>query len=741
MTWIAAWGFVLAKVATVAAFSREPGVSAGLGALCTALASDGAVVLWIAAAEGILSRFRATGPRARWAPLIAGGAMGLLALSTIQPLTAALALTLVFLATTPLVARATARLAPGATPVLLAIVALYTVSALVTVQSTPRDAAMQTLHRSPLVDAIARAVAPSRADRATPDADEGGLQPPTGSSWTRAVRYSGLLKPKHVVLWVTPSTPPATTSLYNPRVDTTPNLDRLKANSLRFTRFYANAPTQEKSVFSMLCGMHPYPASASIPDMNPRIACPSLIETLGAQGYRSGLFSGLSLGLDDLQKFLVERGLDAMIDADTVPDRSTRWTHRFGVDDGAAVDAAIRWLDARPDPDQPLLTILLAGLPSAPFDLPPAPGLISLSPSPSRRIRHQRSVLYNDAQFGRLHDAFTERALADDTLFIYVGSHGQPMGEHPNNRHPAEALYEENVHVPLALFNARLFPLETVSQRMGSHVDLLPTLLELLGKPIPEEAQGQSLVARDFTYRPVQLGAFLRDTLAGMRHGHFKYVHDVTLGEDRLFDLSVDPNERDDLAPQFDPERLATWRARVVAHQAEQRSLLTQHPSHGVPYLHRAYTQMEVALVDESRRVACDAPGPAEGWRSCPNQPEFMELRLAVRKLRAVNRECMQLHPPEKGALELVFPSVSPPPRYIGGGLEDFSRRTGGAPVEITWTLGDREPVRMIVDDADATSYDARRIDWPDGVDAVAVKVEVRTDDWSDRRSCLVLAP
>src|SRR5690606_9266754 len=140
-------------------------------------------------------------------------------------------------------------------------------------------------------------------------------------------------------------------------------------------------------------------------------------------------------------------------------------------------------------------------------------------------------------------------------------------------------------------------------------------------------------------------------------------------------------------------------------HQSEQRALLTQHAALDTPYLHRAYTQMKVTLVDGSTRIPCDEPGPVDGWRSCPDQPEFMELRVATRRLRGINRECIQLHPPERGHLELEFPELSPPPRVIGGGLEDWSRRTGGTPVEMTWKVGDAEPVTLTVDDEDETSY------------------------------------
>ena len=96
-----------------------------------------------------------------------------------------------------------------------------------------------------------------------------------------------------------------------------------------------------------------------------------------------------------------------------------------------------------------------------------------------------------DRSVGRILEKLEELGLAENTIVVYTSDHGDMMGSH--RLLAKTVMYEESVRVPLLMripkfgFRQRLVP-ERVS-----HIDLVPTLLELMGKRIPNHLQGHSL--------------------------------------------------------------------------------------------------------------------------------------------------------------------------------------------------------------------------------------------------------
>ncbi len=95
-----------------------------------------------------------------------------------------------------------------------------------------------------------------------------------------------------------------------------------------------------------------------------------------------------------------------------------------------------------------------------------------------------------DTHAGTILDTLEECGLADNTIVVFTSDHGDMMGSH---RLIAKCVqFEEAVRVP--------FLLRLPRQRQGMHVphptsqvDIVPTLLDLLGQPIPDHLQGKSL--------------------------------------------------------------------------------------------------------------------------------------------------------------------------------------------------------------------------------------------------------
>lgn len=165
-----------------------------------------------------------------------------------------------------------------------------------------------------------------------------------------------------------------------------------------------------------------------------------------------------------------------------------------------------------------------------------------------------------DAMLGRLFDQLEASGLAEHTYVVITADHGEVLGEHGLYGKPvvghAFGVWDELLAVPLIIAGPGLEP-RRVPERV-SLVDLVPTLLELLERPIPDAVQGRSLVpllrgrAQGFVPSPAIAGVHSHVTWVHALHqGAYKVVvadPDALVGHPQdeplqLFDLRDDPGE------------------------------------------------------------------------------------------------------------------------------------------------------------------------------------------------------
>lgn len=196
-----------------------------------------------------------------------------------------------------------------------------------------------------------------------------------------------------------------------------------------------------------------------------------------------------------------------------------------------------------------------------------------------------------DAQLGRMWDAIKAKGAWDDTIIILTSDHAEMMGDH--FLLGKGGFFDQSYHIPLVIRDpARKKAAGTRVDRFTEAVDIMPTLLELLGAAPPAHLDGSSLAPfldgkapagwRDaahweFDFRSIENGSAEKHfglkpqqcNLAVLRMERFKYVHFGGGLPPLLYDLDADPGELDNLAgdPAFLPvrlelaERLLAWRA------------------------------------------------------------------------------------------------------------------------------------------------------------------------------------
>ena len=172
-------------------------------------------------------------------------------------------------------------------------------------------------------------------------------------------------------------------------------------------------------------------------------------------------------------------------------------------------------------------------------------------------------------------DRLDQLGLARDTLVVFTSDHGEAFGEHGHFQH--DDLYAGTLHVPLVLRWPGRLP---AGLRIGSRVrliDVMPTILELLGVSAPPSLQGHSLtpLLHDAYTGPGAEGAVSEYSDArvyeSLRRGGLSYIVDGP--EERLFDLLRDPGEQQNVLANR-PAEAAAMRAALEGWRRNCRALV-----------------------------------------------------------------------------------------------------------------------------------------------------------------------
>ncbi len=184
-------------------------------------------------------------------------------------------------------------------------------------------------------------------------------------------------------------------------------------------------------------------------------------------------------------------------------------------------------------------------------------------------------IAYADESLGTLLDQLKRLGVYERTLIVFTSDHGEGRGEHDESTHSL-LLYESTLHVPLIVKAPDGLSGERVARRVGT-VDVLPTVLDLLGLPLPDDVQGRSLrpylEGRGEAPRPRGLYAETLSPrltrnwgeLRALFYEDYKYVHGP---RPELYDLSRDPRELTDLMAER-PEAAAGLRETLERYLAE----------------------------------------------------------------------------------------------------------------------------------------------------------------------------
>ncbi|MCH2171477.1 sulfatase-like hydrolase/transferase [Myxococcota bacterium] len=359
---------------------------------------------------------------------------------------------------------------------------------------------------------------------------------------------------------------------------TSPNIDRMAAEGVRFDQAFATSNWTLPSHASLFTGRLPwhhgarhYGLGSPLPPDETTLAEILWEENYDTAGFVGGVFVTGSLGFD--------QGFDQYVDPGyatfkTVPFRET-------------LRRAKSWMQTRRG--RPFFAFLhtyqvhMPYTPPTPYDRmfddeyegPFARSFSSDDYAPYRwtdaldprvvdhiRALYDGGIRQTDQEVGDLMRFIETHSEVGDTCIVLLSDHGEEFKEHDNLLHHSPKLYEELIRIPLIFWCPTLFEGGRVVDAPVSLVDVLPTLAQLAGVSPPEGLDGSSLHAalHGGTLDPQRV-AFAEvsgstqekpGSVTAVRTHRFKLISSSLGGQERLelYDLESDPGEQRDIAAE-----------------------------------------------------------------------------------------------------------------------------------------------------------------------------------------------
>ncbi len=375
---------------------------------------------------------------------------------------------------------------------------------------------------------------------------------------------------------------------YGSRRRTSPNLDALATESVRFEWTFSQAPSPGPSQASIFSGL--YPTTHGMRDETTRLAdeVVTLAEVLSENGYTTAAFVDGGYVSEDFgfaQGFKFwdnSRGAGIR----TVGAKALQWLRDHGEENFLllihASDPHVPYA-----PPEPYRSLFLAGLESPSEGFEPDPEILGrfceslhgdqAQPLSSADLEYAKALYDGEIRLvddflGELMTGVRELGLDERATILFLSDHGEEFMEHGDLLH--RQIYTTVTRIPLLIRLPHGQHAGTI-ERFVEAVDVMPTLLDLAAAPAPSLIQGDSLV-------PLILGppeppyvAFGRSHFDGEQRfvalAGRRLIVTGESGRAELYDLFRDPLELHDIAAS-EPEQVAQMMKRLADWEATVRN-------------------------------------------------------------------------------------------------------------------------------------------------------------------------
>ena len=381
--------------------------------------------------------------------------------------------------------------------------------------------------------------------------------------WHSPVAYSrkGHSKRGDFILYIVDTLRSDHLGVYGYNRMTSPRIDALAGEGVTFKNAYSQTSWTRPSYTSIMTSLyldthgvkHPMVVYERLRDNVTTLAEAVRDEGVFTVGFLVNSFAHSNFGLD--------QGFDLAVE---YPNKLPSKPHYATV--GEVTDAVVEWLEQNKDMDY-FMTIFVVD----PHEPLVPPEFYCKYFGCERSIdKYDAEIRFVDDQVGRLIDTLKELDVYDATTILFTSDHGEEFNDHGGYYH-GTTLYEEVIRIPLILKGPNLDRGRIVYQ-LVEHIDIAPTLLDLMGIESHPRWQGRSLApltlgepdrwnekppfislirhlreSADKEEGKAEGGKTIRNIYA-VRKGDFKLVEtrddDPLFPKWELYDLARDPGEQ-----------------------------------------------------------------------------------------------------------------------------------------------------------------------------------------------------
>ncbi|MCQ4320491.1 LTA synthase family protein [Stutzerimonas stutzeri] len=262
----------------------------------------------------------------------------------------------------------------------------------------------------------------------------------------------------------------------------TPNLDRLRPQSLAFSQFYATGTRTDRGLEAITLSVPPTPGRSIVKRVGRESGFASLGQQLHLQGYDSVFLYGGRGYFDNMGAFFSGNGY-RVVDQSSAAEADIHFKNAWGMADEDLYRLAIREADADYAVGKPFLLQLMTTSNHRPYTYPV--GRIDIPSGDGR----EGAVKYTDLAIGQFLEQARAKPWFAQTLFVIVADHTAGSAG-------AQDLPVANYHIPLFIYAPGLVAPREVDT-LASQIDLAPTLLGLLNLDYVSTFFGRNLLRDD----------------------------------------------------------------------------------------------------------------------------------------------------------------------------------------------------------------------------------------------------
>ena len=261
----------------------------------------------------------------------------------------------------------------------------------------------------------------------------------------------------------------------------TPNLDRWAENGIWFEQLYATGTRSARGLEAIVTGFPPTTSQSVLKLGKAQQGFFTLADLLRREGYDTSFIYGGEAQFDNMKRFFANNGFETVIDKHDFinPVFYGSWG---ASDEDVFSNAHEKFL--RQPPDKPFFSVLFTTSNHSPWEYPDG----RIAPYDEEKATVNNAVKYADFALGQFLDAASKSPYREDTVFLIVSDHNSRVIG-------AELVPIERFHIPGLILGGGVLPSRV--ERLVSQIDLLPTVLSMIGVSGSHPAPGFDLTRPD----------------------------------------------------------------------------------------------------------------------------------------------------------------------------------------------------------------------------------------------------